>query len=300
MMKRIALRLSLLICALSPLEARAAFQSPVATPRAQALGGAMLATDGSAALLANPAAIESPSRDLYIMYHQMLTGVSGVDGLGEGFAAAATPTPFGMIAAGMADFTASGLEREQTYALAAAHPLSDRVVLGVSGKFLWHGYSTSGDPLAAQDPTFAQRASRGAFSADLGVVARLTGALSLGLAARNINSPDVGLGSTDRVPRDYGAGLAYDASRLGLRAFADLHYSDADPGSASRRLIPSLGLEKLMEDGRFRFRVGVSPQALSTGFGVRFDKFGLDYAFVFERGLPDGSGSHSVGLSVAF
>lgn len=299
-MMRKLITLTSIVAVLAAGEARAAFQQGVVTPRAQALGGSMLASDGSAALFLNPASIQSPSRDLYFMYHQMLTGVQGAAGLSQGSAAAATPTPFGMIAAGAANFTAAGLERERSYALAAAHPLGENLVVGVAGKYLWHGYSVAGDPLAAGDPTFAQRTSRGAFAADLGMIYRPAPAIQLGLVARNVNAPDVGLATVDRVPRQFGAGLSYDAVTLGLRALVDVRYSDADPGLASQRLVPSLGLEKYLENGRFRFRVGASPQALSAGFGVRFDKFGLDYAFVFERGLPDGSGSHSVGLSVAF
>jgi hypothetical protein len=299
-MMRNLIRLAALAAVLAPPRAHAAFQQGVVTPRAQALGGSMLASEGSAALFLNPASIQSPSRDLYFMYHQMLTGVQGVAGLSQGFAAAATPTPLGMVAAGVGNFTAAGLEREQSYALAAAHAMTDKLVVGAAAKYLWHGFSVGGDPLAATDPTFAQRTSRGAFAADLGLVYRPAAALQLGLVARNVNAPDVGLAVVDRIPRQFGAGLAYDSVRLGLRTLVDVRYSDADPGLASQRLVPSLGLEKYLENGRFRFRVGASPQAMSAGFGVRFDKFGLDYAFVFERGLPDGSGSHSVGLSVAF
>ena len=58
--------------------------------------------------------------------------------------------------------------------------------------------------------------------------------------------------------------------------------------------MPSVGLEKYLENGRFRFRVGASPNALSAGFGVRFVvpmlgpvPIALDFGFPIVRASTD-------------
>jgi hypothetical protein len=54
-------------------------------------------------------------------------------------------------------------------------------------------------------------------------------------------------------------------------------------------------------DGRFAFRFGVTPLALTAGFGLRWGLLGLDYALVLNRNLIEGNvGTHQLGLRVRF
>jgi hypothetical protein len=284
---------------LAPLRVSAAFQESSSNPASAAMGGVLMGARGSAAFFSNPAATAGSGRDVYFTYNQLLLGAAAGK-LGQGTAAATAATEFGAVSAGFSDFTAEGLMRERTYAVGAAYAISPKLSLGASAKYLWHGFSASSDPLAAGDPVFSRRSSRGAFSFDLGLQVRAESGLRFGLAVRNVNAPDVGLESLDRAPRELQGGVGYEWTK-GWRAGLDLLYTDAAPGSPAARLTPAVGVEKSFEQDRFQLRLGASSQALSAGFGIKFaGRFGLDYAFTLPREMDRELGSHRVGLRMAF
>lgn len=283
--------------------ATAAFQQPIASPESAAMAGAGLnSSNDSASLFVNPAQLAGMTRgDFYFMYDQMYAGLAGVGPIGQGFVSAGVPTRWGTFAFGLGMFRAAGLLEERTLALTYARKISERVELGVTGKHLHHSYLIGGDELAAADPVFRNGRSAGAFAIDLGATAKITEPLTLGLAVRNLNRPDIGLAVEDRVPREIQGSAAYAIPGKRLRFTADLSYRNNDAGRLRDHLTPAIGVEKSLEQGRFVFRGGLTPDALSAGFGLRLGNLGFDYALVINRNLIQGSvGTHQLGLRLRF
>jgi len=282
--------------------AAAAFEDMPISPRAAAMGGAALSSDGdSTALFMNPASLSgAKSGDAYFMYDRLYAGLQGAGSIGQGLISASVPTPWGVVAAGVGTLNAQGLENEREIGLSYARRFGSFGV-GVTGKQLYQNYMVGGDPLASSDPVFSHGTSRSAFSFDAGLVYDSGDPLKLGLAVRNLNSPNVGLASVDAVPRQLQASAAYLWPHLGLRATADLLYTAQPAGAFQDRVVPSLGVEKAFYDGRAAFRMGLSTLGLSAGVGVRLGPVGLDYALVIARAMLNGNfGTQMLGLSYHF
>lgn len=302
--RRLVVRLLCAVClaAGAAERARASFELTPAGARSAAMAGASLAGLGdSSSLFLNPAAIARLERaEAYFMYNRFYAGLEGVGGLNQGFVSAGVPFKGGAFALGYGDLLASGLLEERTVGLAYARRFG-AVEAGLAGKYLHHRFIIDSDPLASGDPVFSQGSGRGAFAFDAGVAAPLGPSLTAGLAVRNLNRPDVGLESRDRVAREIQGGLSWDAGRWGLRLTADYLYRDDAADVLADRNIPGAGLEKALEGGRARFRLGVTPDQLSGGAGVQFDHLGFDYAFVLSRHLlANNLGTHILGVRIRF
>lgn len=266
------------------------------------MGGASLAGLGdSAALFLNPAAAARLERpEAYMMYNQLYTGLKGVGGIGQGFASVGVPTKYGTLAAGYGEFSAAGLLDERVVGLSYSRSFG-MLDAGVTGKYLYHSYQIGSDPLAASDPVFAHGTSRSALALDAGVIASLSDSLKAGLTVRNINSPDVGLASTDRVPREVQAGLSYMIKAWDLRLTADYVYRDVPSGSLTDRAVPSVGVEKGFVNDMVLFRAGATPDSFTGGIGIRCGPVDFDYAFVLSRGLmANNAGSQQAGFRYRF
>lgn len=291
--------ISLVLALAAP--AAAAFQYVPSNPHSAAMGGTIMTAQGdSSTVFLNPASLAAlGSVDLYFVHNRLYTGLGGVDAMQEGLFSLGVPTKWGSLGAGLATFRATGLVQERTVALTYAHRLG-RVDIGAAGKHLSHSYDAASDPLAAQDPVFRAGTSRSAVSLDLGLGAALTDSLRAGLAARNLNQPDVGLASEDRVSREVQGGLAYELSKAGLTLAADLTYREAGFADG-RRLLPSIGVEKALGSRKVVLRAGASLLDYSAGFGVRLGRVGFDYALILRRNLLEGNaGTHSFGVRFQF
>jgi len=301
-LKRLAV--SLLAAALLTAPARAAFQSPVSSPEQAAMGyNSLSSRPGSATLFANPAQIAGMAQpDAYFMYDQLYAGMNGVGAIGESLISAGAPTRWGSLGVGLGMLHAGGLYEERTLALTYARRFGDRVQLGVTGKQLYHSYLINGDPLAASDPVFQNGHAASALSVDFGAVVKVAEPVRVGLAVRNANSPDLGLDSVDRVPREVQGAVAYDfPAAKRLRLTADVSYRGGPTVAGSDRVTPGVGVEKGFPGDRFVLRFGLTPLELTAGFGLRWGMFGVDYALVLRRTLLDGNvGTHMLGLRVLF
>jgi len=288
--------------------ARAAFEFPPAGAQAAAMGGSILAgsRDG-ASLFLDPSGVAGLDRpEAYFTYNRFYTGLRDVSGgLGQGFAAVGIPLrrgKAGSLAVGYGDLQAYGLLHERVFGVAYARRWRDSFEGGVTAKYLHHRYLIAGDPAASGDPVFAGGTARGAFAFDAGVRAEVLGpVVTAGLAVRNINRPDVGLESEDRVPREVQGALSYNAASWGLRMTADFLYRDAASGTIREKSVPGLGLEKTLEGGRAKFRLGATLDQFSGGGGIQFDRLGFDYAFVLTRNLvANNAGTHIIGVRYRF
>lgn len=271
------------------------------------MGSASLASSkDSTSLFLNPAGISGlDHKDFYLMYNQLYAGLNGIGNIGQGLLSLGLPTRYGALGFGYGNFKAEGLLEERIFAATLAKKLSSTIDAGITTKMLSHTYLTGLDPLAAQDPVFQNGASKSALSLDAGIVASLIkpSTLKLGFAVRNINTPDVGLVSKDRVPREFLGGLAYEHTPWAARFTADVSYRDTDYGSFGDKMVPGVGFEKTLdvEKNNVKLRLGINTLEYCAGVGIQIGDIGIDYALVLRRNLlADNSGSHMLGLRFQF
>lgn len=293
---------AVLLLGASALPAAAAFQYPLTSARSAAMGGvSVYGEPESGALFQNAASAAGLERaEAYFLYNKLHAGQESAD-IGQGLIAAAVPTRIGVLGIGIANFHAAGLLDERMASVSLSRRLFGKVSGGVAVKYLHHDYLTGSDPLAASDPVFAGGTSKGAAAFDAGLKADLTESFSAGAAVRNINSPDVGLASEDRVAREYQAGASYDIKPWGLRVSGDVLYRDDEFGEVEDRMIPAVGVEKRFLEERVSFRAGANTEQVSAGIGVDAGRFSFDYAVIIARRLAsDNAGTHMIGLKYRF
>jgi len=154
--------------------------------------------------------------------------------------------------------------------------------------------------LAQSDPVFAGGTSRGAFGFDVGLIAAPWEPVSFGLSLRNVNRPDVGLVSEDRVPRELRAGVAVALAGLGLRATGELAVRGGPGNGPWSNVVPSIGLEKLLAPN-VAFRVGGGPTSLNAGVGVGVGNLTFDYSVSWSPQLGASNyGTHLIGIRFRF
>jgi hypothetical protein len=283
-----------------PEPVRAAFQLPFLTAQSRAMGSAPVVEEKDpAALFTNPAGMAGMDQlEGYFSSSNMFSGLSGVDSIRTGFVAGALPTRYGSLGVGIGIFHAADLLQENTLSVGLARNLFDTVQVGVAGKYLHHSYMPEGDPLAAHDPVFQNGTSRGAFALDLGAAAPLRGPVRFHLAVRNLNEPDVGLVTTDRVKREIEMGSVLKI--LNWKVTGGLSWLNSRE-TGLKRLVPSFGLEKSMHDGRVAFRFGASTTEWGGGFGVKVGRVGFDYALILNQNLRESDAmTHTVGMRFQF
>ena len=290
-----------LLLLLVPPSVRASFQAAPESPRTVSLARASAVFPNEAAsLFLNSAGLAAlKSGEVSFMYDKGHAGMAGV-GLSRGYVAAAYPLSFATLGVGFGTFRASGLKDERTIALGAARSLGERFEAGVTLKHLSHGYALGSDPRDTRDPVFRAGTSKSAVAFDAGLTALLHGPLKGGVALRNLNQPDVGLTTEDRVPREVAAGLGLDFPERSFRLVGEAALRDEEFGHDEDRVLVSVGLEKGLGE-RFTMRFGASQLELTGGFGVRFGRARFDYGLVLIRNLlADSMGSHRIGVSLEF
>lgn len=273
-------------------DGRASFQEASGGgPPAAALAGIALGA-GPSALFAHPASPAGLARaEAYFTYDQLYAGLDGVGVFDRGALAASFPTKVGVLSTGLWRYRGGGLKEERVIGLGLAHEVRPGLRLGLLLKHLHHSYLPN--ETEAADPIFSRGTSEGAVAVDIGAHLALTETLRASLAARNLNAPDVGLRTEDRVLREFQAGVAWKTPLEGLSVLADVSW----PSPA----IPRIGVEKVVYRDMVVFRAGLNPYEFAAGMGLRIDSFGFDYALSLRRNLlSDNLGTHSLGVSFAF
>jgi hypothetical protein len=279
----------------------AAFEDPVFGVRPLGMAGAFTAVaDDSSALHVNPAGLgQARYSELSLDYSRLYVGLNDDSDLGVGHVAFAHPlarTRYGVMALGYADMSLSGAYTEQTFAAAYGKRVLPRFYAG--GALKWLGRKFGSDIYTVRDPLFQKNGkTASAVGIDLGTLYVPTPRYAFGFALKDFNEPDVGLGSTDRVPMTAKAGLAYYQPSFVFSTDLSLKDSDALLSAAS---------EKWFLRHTLAARGGLSlgsrnERTLSIGLGYRFQLFRLDYAIVFPlSSVGDIMGSHHIALTARF
>ena len=302
----------------------AAFKDSGWGTRSAGMGGAFTAiSDDASAPLWNAAGIAQIKRcEANFMYARLFTGLNLYAGeekvdLGLNYGAFVFPlNKIGSFGMTWANFVTTELYEENTFTFSYAKKVNDFLpqlipafFLGVNLKYLNHSYTT--DDRTREDPVFIDGHSKGNFTGDVGVLIKANGkkekGLSIGLMAKNITEPDVGLKTEDKVPLEGRLGLAYyfgDCNFLNVLAVENI-VSAVDVSYRDEELIVYLGWESWFARRTWGFRIGGNNREVTSGFSFNNEtmgKFGLqfDYAFIWPLEIEDTSGSHRASLTIRF
>lgn len=289
----------------------AAFKDPGFGARPAGMGGAFVAlADDTNATLLNPAGMMLLDRPQgSFMYAKPFAGLSEVNLNLNYFSAVVPVNRVGAVGVSWANFLAP-VSREDSVGVSLATSLNHWVSipqasihLGTTMKYLTHQFDL--DERTRTDPVFAKGRSRGAMGVDVGVLVKPSpeglgrlseGQLSLGLVAKTLNEPDVGLLTEDRVPRELVGGAAYT---LGMWT-AVFDYAHRDDVTTLKG-----GVEAWLLNRMVGLRAGANSTAGTFGFTYNHKisaTFGLslDYGFSFPFFLKETFGSHRVAVGVRF
>lgn len=298
----VAKGLSIIVCviAAATMKAHASFSPDSACgARATAMGGAFTAVPGGAeAICANPATLlELSSPELTAVYGRLYSGLSDDSKIGQGYFGFAAPVKrYLQGTAGFAwnDTRLSEAYSETSYSVSYATAVYRGIGAGLTLKYMRRSYVS--DAYTELDPVFSGGYSKGALGADLGFFYRHRTNYAFGLSIKNINKPDLGLASADRLPIEVRAGASY-LMRASLL--------DVDAAFAGPDYTVSAGAEYAFQK-RYALRIGLatgnnSRRNVNVGFGGRFGLAAFDYAYSLPiSGIANTAGSHRLAFSFRF
>ena len=288
------------VIAAATMNAKATFSPDSACgARATAMGGAFTAVPGGAeAICANPATLlELSSPELTAVYGRLYSGLSDDSKIGQGYFAFASPVKrYLQGAAGFAwnDTRLSEAYSETSYSVSYATTVYRGIGAGLTLKYMRRSYVS--DAYTALDPVFDNGYGKGALGADLGFFYRHKTNYAFGLSFKNINKPDLGLASADRLPIEVRAGASY----LMRSSLLDLDASFAGPDYTI-----AAGAEYAFQK-RYALRLGLaagnnSRRNVNVGAGGRFGLAAFDYAYTLPlSGIANTGGSHHLAFSFRF
>jgi hypothetical protein len=292
--------------------------------RPSAFSGAFAAvSDDVNSLYYNPAGLATmTSPQVTAYYTRLLPNLSDGSNAGLTFMAYGHPLgkdgKWGTAGAGYTELSLQGLFDEQTYTAGYAKTLPwMNISVGANAKILSRKYGETADTLDAgqtlnpavrlgiSDPAFNGGKSSEKTSFDLGALARPLPNLSVGASLLNVNTPDMGLSSTDRVPMVTRLGADYTFPFL--KAVADLTRRRYIGGQTDNRI--AAGVERgwvFQRYGELRIRggAGIGSRAwrqISMGMGYEVNGFGIDYVYQIPLGSFSGQGNtQQISLSFRF
>ncbi|MEW6555735.1 MAG: LysM peptidoglycan-binding domain-containing protein, partial [Elusimicrobiota bacterium] len=198
------------------------------------------------------------------------------------------------VAISMASIRLPAVYNETVTAISFAKNISKKIALGWNLKLLEIKYGN--DIYTAFDPVFnnGKQKIRTAVSNDVGLLTRITKRLSVGVAAFNINEPDIGLAESVYLPIRIRAGITWRVPAIAI-CFDTEQYQN--------ELKFFVGTEKPYFKDKFFIREGIGYGKdftnISLGFSVLPDPLRIDYAFQLPlTGVKDIFGNHH--LSVVF
>jgi hypothetical protein len=295
--------------------AHAAFEPLPVGGRAAGMAEAYTAVvDDVYALYYNPSGvlqIERPEIGSY--YSQLFMGLSDNSQISRMFVGYAQPLGKngrkGGIGASYLALDLPGLYKEETIGLTYGREFKRRYNGGMTLKLLRKSIGTdvyssnainpmTGGATGTADPLLASGRSASALGLDLGLQYRLTKAYALGVAARNINAPDVAIGDgSDKAP----AIMALALARRLRSGSLDIEVMNFKTASANTRF--ALGGEHWFKNG-FGLRAGggLGSRGYSTvsfGASYKMESIQFDYAAILPlQGVEGTLGNQQVSLTV--
>ncbi|MFH1378659.1 MAG: hypothetical protein ABII23_00135 [bacterium] len=255
-------------------------------------------------------------------YGKLMMGLDDESDMGTSFLAYSHPLKkldrnLGTLAIAWQEFKLDSLYAETALYLSYANKISKSLQYGINLKNLRRTFGSdeytenavdqSGNALGSMDPVFSGGRSSRALGIDAGIqyIPEYTSRYVFGLSLTNINKPDLGLKTSDPLPRTVKMGMLYK-NRI-MNFSMDL-IRKKYLSSSTDNIIAAAG-EKWLdihEYGMVGVRTGLGIGSreyrnLSFGASYRIHAVQFDYGFSLPlTGVEDTLGSHRVSLSFKF
>jgi hypothetical protein len=252
--------------------AQGAFDNLGSSARSLSLADASVAlTDEPSLLSINPGSLGFLAGK---GFQASLSRLYELNELSEGELHFAAPFRRFAIGAGLYLFGNGDYYQESVLSLAFAYRMRERFSVGANLKYMRVSFSDEYDAFSA-------------LSMDVGSVFKVNSEIQLGLAARNVNQPEL-VKNSDDIPTNVSFGLAvFPFEEVTL--LLDLSYEER------YREQLHFGQEiKLLKNLLLRFGIQTSPASYAFGTGFDFDKLLLDYAYSNHSVLGD---THKISFS---
>jgi len=265
----------------------------IPSPRSVGMGGAQTALGtGTTALYLNPANLPFAR-----VYH--FEGIAAISPdarrqtYGGGIADSSTSRLAGGIGGAWSQLDPDGIHRSWTdLRLALAYPLSDKIGLGVTGRYLRASQSVSTGPFGADGVSDGTRGDPifNAFTFDAGLTVAPANGLQIGVVGKNLTNP-----GTSLAPTTLAGGVGYATSQFAIEGDALADFTTW----RSTRARFMVGGEVFLADhfplrAGYRYDDGQHAHAVSGGVGY------VDKKWSFELSVRrDVSAEHPMTLFVA-
>ena len=307
-MKKVVAILLLAIVVFS-VKTEAAFQDTYWGVRALGMGGAFAAVaDDANTPLYNIAGIANMSQqEITLMGSRLFAGIEGVE-IGANYLGYVRPIGemYGAVSFAWSSLSTPGLRREDSFSLGYARGINDVICLDVETVSLSIGvnmkYLVQETKFDEEDNDLSR--SRGAFTADIGILAWFSNGIGIGYSSKYLVPADIGYEEKDEVKNVNVIGLSYFDEELPyikipyFTVATDVIFRDNE---ATIRV----GLESCFFNKKLAIRLGGREEAYDIGFGYEFSflsesKLSIDYAFEMPVKVEESYGSHFFSLSFKF
>ncbi len=287
----------------------AAFQDTYWGVRALGMGGAFAAVaDDANTPLYNIAGIANMSQqEITLMGSRLFAGIEGVE-IGANYLGYVRPIGemYGAVSFAWSSLSTPGLRREDSFSLGYARGINDVICLDVETVSLSIGvnmkYLVQETKFDEEDNDLSR--SRGAFTADIGILAWFSNGIGIGYSSKYLVPADIGYEEKDEVKNVNVIGLSYFDEELPyikipyFTVATDVIFRDNE---ATIRV----GLESCFFNKKLAIRLGGREEAYDIGFGYEFSflnesKLSIDYAFEMPVKVEESYGSHFFSLSFKF
>ncbi|MCX7716229.1 MAG: conjugal transfer protein TraF [Endomicrobia bacterium] len=269
--------------------------------RAGGLGGSFTSiADNVDAIIWNPAGLSKlDTQEVSFMYSKPFVAFSDVDlsyqyiGYGRYISKLR-----GGIGIAWTNFTNSDVYKQEIIAVGISRVLNPtkQFSAGLTLKYLGHKYNFN--YLPANDPAKAYGDNKYSLGVDVGVLYNFRPNIRVGLCVRNINSPDIGIMSSDVVPMEIRVGInTILLSKLKFEEIIPL----VEVISRHDKTTLSFGVEGYLMKKSIVLRIGSNDYETALGFGwyKRLKNFTLkiDYAYSIPTQIESSGGSHKISMS---
>ncbi len=269
-----------------------AFLDFAASARSMAMGRAFVgvADDASAAYW-NPAGLAQLQRKDFVATYASLFGNTGFGSINF-----AQPTvDMGTFGIGLVSLNTTGVPRRDLNGVEDGEFNASQMGLLLSNGYELGSALSVGSSLKVIRQQVDTYAATG-YGLDGSAMFRLSPTIQIGAVVRNILAPKIKLRSeSETYPLDIRLGTKWQVTHKLLMAV------DADK-TTGRSLKPLLGSEWQFND-LIALRLGLNESEITTGLGLRYKDWGLDYAFAYNdavNGLSDLGASHRLGFHFGF
>ncbi|PKM92631.1 MAG: hypothetical protein CVU80_02340, partial [Elusimicrobia bacterium HGW-Elusimicrobia-4] len=279
--------------------------------RPAALGGAFTAiSDDANAVFYNPAGLYRADKNEFLAsYGRLYFGLDDDDSnITDSAISYLNPLgKYGTLGLGIYSLSLAGLYSEKMFSFSYGFRVVPKLGFGFTMKSLSHKYGPDGitenaikddgTPSGEVDPVFKDATSKSKLSSDFGIFYRPDSKYNLGFTMQNVNSPDIGLKKTDKVPKAYRTGFAYTPKMANISI--EIFSKSGDTNITS-------GFEKYFSQKTFALRGSLSfgssdLRRLTLGLGVNQNNYKLDYVFLYPLvGINDTYGTHRASVSILF